>query len=194
MAVNVANTQLATDTFYDWIVKTNEAAYVLSTQAVTANDNVNGGYTSGNAYVNGTFSANTLAVIDGIRGGNVATSNILNIITGFTSNTSTYVAGITHFSSNTQNQVADSNALTSVRSIKYLLQVNAASQFQSTEVMVLTDGGANVYMTEYATLTSNGILATFHANVASGNVNLLFTPKSDLAVGDILFQRISIRP
>jgi hypothetical protein len=187
MAVNTANVNVSTDTFNDWLQKTNNIASIISNSAVTANTSL--GITTGNAYVNGYFSANTLIAQDGIRGGNNSTANVLVIAAGFSSNTSTYVAGIASLTGTSQ-QLVDTFPIVSYRTSKYVLQVNTAYGYQATELMLLQDGSANVIITEYATLTTNGSMGTFSSSIASGNVNLYVTPTQ--AVSTVSFQRTSL--
>lgn len=77
MAFNLSNVYAISDTFESWITKTNYGLDIISTLAVTTAPNTAGGQTSGNAYVNGIFSANTLTATESIRGGNVTTSATL---------------------------------------------------------------------------------------------------------------------
>ena len=74
-----ANVVVETDTFRDWLDRTNQLIYVLSTDVVTAKANSTGAVTTGNAHVNGIFSANTLVAKTALRGGTVAASANLDI-------------------------------------------------------------------------------------------------------------------
>jgi hypothetical protein len=74
MTISVANTS-NTNSFYYWLTKTNELAHALSNYVITTDSN----NTTGNAYVNGTFSATTLTANSGLRGGNSSTSTVLTI-------------------------------------------------------------------------------------------------------------------
>ena len=74
-----ANVAVATDTFREWVERTNQLVYdqgtiVVTTGAVASPNSTNHTITSGNGYVNGIFSANTLVAKDNIRGGTVATA------------------------------------------------------------------------------------------------------------------------
>ena len=196
MAISTANVNTTTDTFNDWIQKTNNVATIISNNCLTANGSL--GLTTGNSYLNGFFSANTLIAQDAIRGGNNTTANVLNISTGFYTNKATYVSNTASFTDNVAAQVVDSFALTSARTVKYLLQVNAnAIGFQSTEIMLLHNG-TDAFLTEYATLTSNtsqGNMAVFTVtvNAASGNVNLLISPTTNsTTTSTVNFQRTTI--
>lgn len=80
----MANTALdtidiTTNTFKNWVDKTNEAITVLTKQAVTVTNTVNGDTVSGNGSVNGTLSANVLATVT-LRGGSVNSTANLSII------------------------------------------------------------------------------------------------------------------
>ena len=196
MAISTANVNTTTDTFNDWIQKTNNVATIISNNCLTANGLL--GITTGHSYLNGFFSANTLIAQDAIRGGNNTTANVLNISTGFYTNKATYVSNTASFTDNVAAQVVDSFALTSARTVKYLLQVNAnAIGFQSTEIMLLHNG-TDAFLTEYATLTSNtsqGNMAVFTVtvNAASGNVNLLISPTTNsTTTSTVNFQRTTI--
>lgn len=79
MAIPISNVNSTTDTFLDWLDKTNQVLDNLSTKIITTEANTSGGVTTGNAYVNGTVSANVVAVIDTLRGGSVASPNTLTI-------------------------------------------------------------------------------------------------------------------
>lgn len=79
-----ANVAVATDTFREWIERTNQLVFDMSTVVLTAADvaqpnSTNYAMTSGNAYVNGVFSSNTSTVIESIRGGTTSTSGTLNV-------------------------------------------------------------------------------------------------------------------
>ena len=201
MAANLATliVSTSTDTFNDWIQRTNNVASIVNTNCVTANGTL--GFTTGNAYVNGFFSANTLIAQNAIRGGNNSSNAVLNVSLGFntgngTANIVQYIANTKSLTDNTALQVVDSFALTSARTVKYLLQVNAtAIGFQSTEIMLLHNG-TDAFLTEYATLTSNtsqGNMAVFTVNVASGNVNLLISPTTNsTTTSTVNFQRTTI--
>ena len=194
MAISTANVNTTTDTFNDWVNKTNNVATIISNNCITANGSLSN--TIGNSYLNGSFSANTLIALDAIRGGNNTTANVLNISTGFVTSKTTYISNTVNFTDNVAVQVVDSFALASARTIKYLLQVNAtAIGFQSTEIMLLHNG-TDAFLTEYATLTSNtsqGNMAVFTVSVASGNVNLLISPTTNsTTTSTVNFQRTTI--
>ena len=91
-----ANVATQTDTFGAWVDRTNQIVFDMSEIVVTAQQNTVGGATSGNvvitsnvynqdtaAWVNSTggiIQANTVAALDGLRGGNVQASNTLLIV------------------------------------------------------------------------------------------------------------------
>ena len=79
-----ANVATATDTFREWINRPNQLVYdagtiVVTVGAVSTPNSTNHTITSGNGYVNGTFSANTLAVTQVLRGGTVPTAGVLTL-------------------------------------------------------------------------------------------------------------------
>ena len=79
-----ANVAVATDTFREWINRTNQLVYdqgtiVFTVGAVATPNSTNHTITSGNGYVNGTFSANTVAITQNLRGGTVDTAAVLTV-------------------------------------------------------------------------------------------------------------------
>jgi hypothetical protein len=74
MTITVANTS-NTNSFYYWLSRTNELAHALTTYVITTDSN----NTTGNAYVNGTFSASILTANSSLSGGNSSTTTVLTI-------------------------------------------------------------------------------------------------------------------
>jgi|TARA_R110002073_G_scaffold4034_5_gene27062 hypothetical protein len=79
-----ANIAVSTDTFREWIERTNQLIYdsgtiLVTVGAVATPNSTNHTTTSGNGYVNGIFSANTLAVTQTLRGGTVDTAASMNV-------------------------------------------------------------------------------------------------------------------
>ena len=176
----------ATDTFNDFINKFNNVVSVIANSAITANSTQSN--TTGNAYLNGTFAANTVAVIASIRGGNVSTSNTLVINSSFQSNSSLYVSNSGTYATVTATQNVDSFAVASFRSAKYIVQVSSSTGYQVSEILLLHDG-TNSYLTEYATLLTASTQAVFTSNVVSGNCFLQVTPSQINT--NVAFQRIT---
>jgi hypothetical protein len=79
MANFTANVTTTSDTFQNWVDKTNILLDAYSTVIVTSAANSTGGVTTGNTFVNGFFSANTLIAVNSLRGGTVSGSGPLNI-------------------------------------------------------------------------------------------------------------------
>lgn len=75
----------------------------------------------------------------------------------------------------------DTWAVATYRSAKYVIQVldSSTGNIHMTEIMLVRDNSNNVYITEYATLTSSSSLVTFTADYdGSANVRLRITPAS----------------
>lgn len=89
MARNYANVEVSTDTFDNWVTRTNELLTALRNQTLTANSTaLYADQVTGNSELIGAFSANIMTVsanstAGGLRGGNTSVSNTLYI----TSNT-----------------------------------------------------------------------------------------------------------
>jgi len=80
MTIAVANVS-NTDTFGSWLARTNTLADIASQNAVTVDASSSGSLSTGNAYVNGFFGANTLVALTGIAGGSLTAGNTLNLLT-----------------------------------------------------------------------------------------------------------------
>lgn len=121
MSKPIANVSLVGTTFQTWLDRTNQLAHSISTEVVTANSTL--GVTTGNAYVNGTLSSETIATKT-LRGGNNSIANTLTVSSNasfsshvLVSNTLT-VIGITNVGALTANtltvdtSIAVSNTVT----------------------------------------------------------------------------------
>lgn len=186
MSRTIANVDVTTFTFGNWVGKTNEIAETFA-ETVTVKANTAGDTTTGNGFVVGIFGANTLTAIT-LRGGNVTTSANIAIASNTSFGNSSSQVSVTHNSigqiktsayttTNTDAQVFDSFAVADYRTTKYLISIKNTNNndYQSTEIMLLQDG-TNALLTEYATLISNTTLGQFSANVDSGSVRLYVTP------------------
>jgi len=78
-------------------------------------------------------------------------------------------------SATTANQVLFTSSAAGYRTTKYLVQITSGSVYQATEIVLIHDG-TNVYKSEYGQVFSGAVLATFDADINSGNVRLLTTP------------------
>jgi hypothetical protein len=188
MSTQVANLVVTSSTLYGVMLKINELARILSTQTVTANTNANGAVTVGNTFLVGIFAGSTGA-FGSLRGGNVQTANTLLITSNVAIGNSYLSVGAVTTSNISPNQVIDSFPSTGYRTTKFVLQVTSLVGYLATEIL-LTHNGSNIFMTEYASLPTNGALGTFSANIASNTVNLLFTPTN--AVNTVEFERRSL--
>jgi hypothetical protein len=194
MAVNLANVNSSTSTFYNWLIATNQLCANLSHDIVTANSTL--AITTGTGYVNGQFLANTFTVTTGLGGGSITfpagtiAPATLILTTNVTMNSASYVAGSTGVTlSGSTPQAVDSFSISSFRSVKYLLQISTSAGYQATEIMLLQDG-TNVFMTEYATLANNGSMGVFSASLAAGTVTLYVTPTQSTST--VKFERTSL--
>lgn len=79
MAKSVANVVIATDSFATLVGITNQLADAVSTVVMTANSSADGANTTGNSFLIGVLSANTIAVPTSLRGGFVNAAANLNI-------------------------------------------------------------------------------------------------------------------
>lgn len=79
--------------------------------------------------------------------------------------------------SSTSQVALDEFSVTSFRSAKYQLQVTRGTDYHTSEFLVVHDG-TSTFNTEYGTITTGNILASFDSDISGGNVRLLITPAS----------------
>jgi hypothetical protein len=129
-----------------------------------------------------TLTANTTT--DTIEIGETLTGNVV-LNTGGTITGDLTVEGSTKskdaevYSSNTtvatvSQTTIDSFTASSFRTARYLVQITDGTKHHSTEFM-LVHNGTNVNAIEYATVTTDGELGTFTADINTGLVRLRFT-------------------
>jgi len=192
MSITTTLLDVTTDTFQSLINKVNGFANAFSNYVVTTDNTATGSVTTGNAYVNGTFSADTLAVRTTLRGGNVSSNALLTIDTGVNIGAnSSIVSGFFSTSSNAAGQNVDSYSISTFRSAKYLAQVTTAVGSQTSELIV-THNGSVSFLTEYAVVTSNGLMGTFSGAANATSVILQFNPLTSSAVNNVNFQRTTL--
>ena len=160
-----ANVTPSSDTFREWVDLTNRITYDMEKRVVTTATHSVGGGTTGNAYVNGFFSANTLYITDSISGAKTddssnvvgANSEIANVI--FSSNV-VFIANssanaIIHAQSNVNFTGQQFTATTNADIDNAVTNINATAFF-------LEGTTANV---ESTTLTVNGTTFDVNSNV-----------------------------
>jgi hypothetical protein len=84
-------------------------------------------------------------------------------------------------SATTANQVLSTYSATGFRTAKFIVQITSGSVYQATEITLIHDG-TTVYKSEYGQVFSGAVLATFDADINSGNVRLLTTPTNAVTV------------
>ena len=164
-----ANVTPSSDTFREWVDLTNRITYDMEKRVVTTATHSVGGGTTGNAYVNGFFSANTLYITDSISGAKTndssnivgANSTVANVI--FSSNV-VFIANssanaIIHAQSNVNFTGQQFTATTNADIDNAVTNINATAFF-------LEGTTANV---ESTTLTVNGTTFDVNSNVDIDN-------------------------
>jgi len=168
MTIAVANV-LTTDTFGSWLDKTNVLATIASQNAVTVDTSASGSLSTGNAYVNGFFGANTLVAFTGIAGGSLVAGNTLNLVT----NTAFTYSGSNLVSVTANSTTTRFTSVTNAFSIVTLggnttiggdfLNVNAST---TNVTSVSLNANSNVTITGNTTLKAN---STFNSLTITGN-------------------------
>lgn len=152
---------------------------LINTTATTINfggagTNINIGAGTGTTTIN-----NNLVVSGNLTNNNHLLTN--GVITSSTLTTS----------ATTANQVIASLAAATYRTLKVLIQVTSSTNYQSCELLLIHNGTI-VQVTEYANLYTSSVLATFDADISSGNIRLLTTPVNAVTVYKVLIQGINL--
>jgi hypothetical protein len=152
MAHSLTLINKSTDTFDVWVNLTNQMANVVMQEALTANNNANGAYVTGNSFLFGTFGANTVAVYTALRGGNVQSTATLLVTSNVWANDVSYNISVGNTTVNTT-----SNATTFVAANGL---INSTLTYNSMKV------GANVVANLTSLSISNSIVSTVIGNSA----------------------------
>jgi hypothetical protein len=76
--------------------------------------------------------------------------------------------------------IVDEYNISEYRAAKYLIQIDdgtgSTAKFHMTEISIIASNTGTIALTEYGTVTTEGALGTFTANVVSGKATLYFQP------------------
>lgn len=196
MAKQIPIVNTALDTFPVWIQRTNDLITTVNTEVITANSTY--GNTTGNSFLWGIFSANTLAAATTLRGGNVTTNAVLTISSNVTISANTLTIG-TVVANTTAITIDGKELITSSQKVSANIDGTSATLFdrftaatfsgaeyslvindrnsvdrQISKLIVVHDA-TGAYSTEYAVMHTNTALGTFSSAIEGANCNLLFT-------------------
>lgn len=205
MTVSINQINTASDTFQNWVDRTNDVISVISNSAITANLSPVYATTVGNSFLYGEFGATYLCAEGGIRGGNSTSANTLVLIGN------TYFAGdMVSFGDNIQ--ILPGNATSYAAIVAYgvpyaltssvlyantngsgsvLVDIYANSQWSASEYSVYmkdkTPGGNAVAFTKFIVTTDDydtyiTEYATMVTNTYAGSNGMLGTFSTTLAI------------
>ena len=126
---------------------------------------------TGNVSIGGTLTYEDVTNVDSIgiitarSGIEIGGPVILNLNTSTSTTTSTSQGSVDTFS------------VTDYRSASYQVQITRGTEYHVTSLNIVHDG-TDVYVSEFGTINTGSILATFTADINSGNVRILATPTS----------------
>lgn len=152
MTKAVANVDVTSETFNDWITRTNMMADAMSTIVVTANSTMSN--TSGNAYVNGSIVANTFVVTSDLAGGSLSGSTV----TAANLDISTAVVLSNTLYADSANIAGGITANSTVVKIPTTVGLNANGSVGTTG-QILTSNGTTVYWSSVAVGDITGVTA-----------------------------------
>jgi hypothetical protein len=167
-----ANVEVTTDSFGGWIDKTNQVRHDMGTIVVTVGDvaqpnTTNGAETSGNAHVEGIFSATTLSAVDALTGGTVSVPATLDITSNvdFTSTNGTIdiTSSINVLTVDANNVVVSSNVVFDGGATK-IFKIDAANTVINTGSFYAKSNtylsGTNTYITSTELKTTSNTIIT----------------------------------
>ena len=140
------------------------------------------GSMQGNIYIHGANGENTNVGITSFSGAVTATSFTGAVIATSLDIGSSNISSGTHtFTASAGTAVtADSTAIGSANAIEYTIFVSNSTNIQSQKVLIM-DNGTTAYIQEFAAMSNPNLIATFSADVNSGNVRLLATPETGIS-------------
>jgi len=124
---------------------------------------------TGNVSIAGTLTYEDVTNVDSIgivtarSGIEIGGPVILNLNTSTSTTTSTSQSAVDTFS------------VTDYRSASYQVQITRGTEYHVTSLNIVHDG-TNVYVSEFGTINTGSVLASFTADINSGSVRILATP------------------
>ena len=164
-----ANITPSSDTFREWVDLTNRITFDMSDKVVTTAKHSVGGGTTGNAYVNGIFSANTLFITDSISGAKTddtannlgANSTVANVV--FSSN-------VVFIANSTANAIIHAQSNVNFTGQRFTLTTNTDLDAANVDInatkLKISGTSANIHST---TLLVNGTTFDVDSNVDIDN-------------------------
>lgn len=208
MAISIANVNPQTQSFQNWLDKTNQALYVISTNALTAQKTIAGSTTEGNTILQGIFVSNTAVINNNLRGGTLSTSANLYVTSNLTinsailhanssnvvvQNSNTFVNAVTMYvtggTANITSNVSISNENTFIASNNFTLTTDVdVATIQASNTII---EGSNVEITANVTIGGTNTVVTSNT-FFQGEVNFdggltvvgTSTLLGDLIIGD----------
>ena len=148
----------------------NTAVTAAHNQANTANDNANTRVLKSGDTMTGALTITTSGIGLSVSNANVRFSLQVNSLNVTTNTVTTSSSG---------QVVLDKFPTTQLASAKYFVQANSASDYQTTEIVLVQDA-TNVWLTEYGSIQTGPSLGTFTADISGGDVRLLFTAVNNI--------------
>jgi hypothetical protein len=197
MSVVFPTINVATDTFQNWIDKTNTGLAQFANGTLTANTHANGSLTTGNAAVNGIFTSTTLTAISELRGGTVQTPNTLNITTNTAINGGSVLTIGANVTANSSTLVISNTVVSDVRIATGNSSINTTATpttfwVGGTYLVVnsvgITVGNSIVVNSSVIMIGNSTINATMNSTSVSVGGNVLPTnnTKATVAVANVL--------
>ena len=130
---------------------------------------------TGNVTIGGTLTYDDVTFLDSI--GLATARSGLDVCAGSITPVISLQAATTTLTTTSASNV-DTFVAATFRSAQYQIQITQGSSYHVTTLNVLHDG-SSVYLSEFGTIRTGAILATFDADINSGNVRVRATPASD---------------
>jgi hypothetical protein len=161
MAISIPIVNTSSDTFQNWVDRTNTLIATFGNNAITANSQANGALTSGNGYVNGHFGVVTFTA-NAIHGGaNIQSSANLNVISNLVISSGTLYVGA--------NVIANTSSLFIGNSTSNAVLTQTQAFIGNSTINSVVNSSA-LFIATGAT-TGNALLTATSANFGNATVN-----------------------
>jgi hypothetical protein len=113
----------------------------------------------------------------------VNTAGDLNLLTG---NKLTYTQPAVNIVANNTSYVISTFSQTAYTTAKYVVSAKKdATNFESSEALVVTDGAGNAFVTTYGIINNGTRMGVISANVVAGNVNVYYTTTTNMTNANV---------
>jgi hypothetical protein len=178
-------------------IQANAAFLVANTPSAIANSAAlyaNGAFTQANAafgVANTALQRSGGQITGPVSSNNPIYASALSANSTVTINTSSILTSTLYTTTTTAQNTIFSFATATYRSAKLLTQMTSGTAYHMIELSLIHDG-TTVFLSQYGEVKTGASLGTFDASIATGNMNLLFTPTNAATTIKIVSTQIPV--